>query len=187
MKTPEPRYEVLRVEPDFEIRRYESVLVAESLFSDSSGRDANAVFRVLAGYIFGKNTDIFSETTGAETRSKSIAMTAPVNREQTNEGLAMQFFLPPEFNEETVPVPLDPRVKIRRMPEKIVAVRRYSGSWDEAVFHQHSEALLQALRRAGYSPKTEPILARYDPPWKLWFLRRNEVWVELEPSIFPGK
>ncbi len=33
----------------------------------------------------------------------------------------------------------------------------------------------------------DPIWARYDPPWKPWFLRRNEVLVELDeaPSTHP--
>jgi hypothetical protein len=33
------------------------------------------------------------------------------------------------------------------------------------------------LRRAG-----PPTLARYDPPWTLWFLRRNEIMVPIQPA-----
>ena len=27
----------------------------------------------------------------------------------------------------------------------------------------------------------QAILSRYDPPWTLWFLRRNEIWLQLVP------
>jgi hypothetical protein len=29
----------------------------------------------------------------------------------------------------------------------------------------------------------EPEVDGYDPPWTLWFLRRNEVWRTLAPAI----
>jgi hypothetical protein len=29
-------------------------------------------------------------------------------------------------------------------------------------------------------PVGEPIWARYDPPWKPWFMRRNEILIPIE-------
>ena len=39
------------------------------------------------------------------------------------------------------------------------------------------EALREVLTANGRTTVGEPIWARYDPPWKPWFLRRNEVLV----------
>lgn len=34
--------------------------------------------------------------------------------------------------------------------------------------------------RSGLTTVGEPVWARYDPPWKPWFLRRNEVLLEID-------
>ena len=39
--------------------------------------------------------------------------------------------------------------------------------------------LLAWIKAKGWTPIASPQLARYDPPWTLPFLRRNEILVEL--------
>jgi hypothetical protein len=34
---------------------------------------------------------------------------------------------------------------------------------------------------SSYVQVGSPVWARYDPPWKPWFLRRNEVLIEVTP------
>jgi hypothetical protein len=41
--------------------------------------------------------------------------------------------------------------------------------------------MVKKLIGLGYRVSGEPRWARYDPPWKPWFLRRNEVIVPIEP------
>ena len=46
--------------------------------------------------------------------------------------------------------------------------------------HADALALLRAaLRRDGVAEVGEPRLARYDPPWTPWFMRRNEAQVPI--------
>ena len=78
---------------------------------------------------------------------------------------------------DSLPVPLDARVRLRVVSERVVAVRRYSGRWSERKFGDHAATLVDALRRDGFEPSGPTQFARYNGPWTPWFLRRNEVLV----------
>lgn len=179
--TPEPQYTVIKKYLDFEIRRYKSVLVAETLIPTVKSKDTNSAFTILAKYIFGKNQSQARERMERETSHPiKIPMTAPVNLDRTTSGAFLQFFLPSEILENNAPTPDDARVKIRRIPERIIGVKEYSGIWSENRFELKAKELIDALKSESYVIKSNPIFARYDPPWKPWFLRRNEVWIEVE-------
>lgn len=57
---------------------------------------------------------------------------------------------------------------------------RDDGTWSQERYAEHLAALQHALVGAGLTWRGEPVWARYDPPWKPWFLRRNEIWLELD-------
>lgn len=179
--TTEPQYIVITKSSDFEIRQYKSVLIAETLIRSTKSNETNSAFSILAGYIFGKNQgNPRGMIVGKITDSVKIPMTAPVNLEKTTSGAFLQFFLPPEFTENEIPKPDDVRVNIRRIPERVLGVKQYSGIWSENRFECKAKELIEALKSENYFIKSNPIFARYDPPWKPWFLRRNEVWIEVE-------
>ena len=62
-----------------------------------------------------------------------------------------------------------------------VAVLRYGGKHTGPKVAQKFSELLALVREAGLSYRGSPEFAGYDPPTTLPFLRRNEVWLELEP------
>ena len=173
----EPRFTVEARTTTYEIRRYEPVLVAETPVTAAFDEAGNAGFRVLAGYIFGNN----------QTRAR-IAMTAPVIQEAAAatilkpaaEGFVVQFTMPAGSALATLPTPNDSRVRLRELPARRIAVLGYSGSWSEARYQAKAAALLAALKTDGLRAVGAPVLARFDSPFQLWFLRRNEVWVELD-------
>ena len=80
---------------------------------------------------------------------------------------------------ETAPEPVDPRVRLRRVPAATWAVIRYSGSWSQANDAEHLDGLKAALQSAGVATQGEPVLARYDAPFTPPFMRRNEIWLEV--------
>ena len=53
MATEEPKYTVLSQVEDFELRRYESQLVAQTWVSGDQNTASRAGFKILADYIFG--------------------------------------------------------------------------------------------------------------------------------------
>ena len=61
------------------------------------------------------------------------------------------------------------------VPARRVAVLRYSGTWSEARLDAHVKELDDRLARKGLRALGPTTWARYDPPWKPWFLRHNEV------------
>ena len=71
MATEEPNYTILNQTEDFELRRYNAQIAAQTWVTGSQDSAGRQGFRILAGYIFGGNTAPSGE-------SSKISMTAPV-------------------------------------------------------------------------------------------------------------
>lgn len=178
----QPGYEVIdRVGESVEIRDYGTRLAAEASVPQSSPESGrNDLFRLLFDYISGDNRAdagiAMTSPVESDRTSATIAMTAPVETARPAAGRAyMRFFLPAEYDRDTVPEPTDPRVRIVEVPAQILAVLRFSGSRSEAEVARRKAALLSVLDESGWRAVAEPVAYFYDPPWTLPFFRRNEV------------
>ena len=175
-----PKYEVLKRYDDFEVRQYPAFLVAEVEVSGDRGEAGNAAFRLLGGYIFGGNTSASKiEMTSPVTQAEKIEMTSPVTQTQSDGKWKVQFSMPSKWTLETLPTPNDNRVTLREEPGRVVAVVKYSGTWSEKNYQEHLEVLQKGLAREGLSAVGEPTWARYNPPFMPWFLRTNEIHLQL--------
>jgi hypothetical protein len=181
MATETPKYEVLKRYDGFEVRRYAAYVVAETEVDASRGEAGNFAFSRLANYIFGGNTASTKiAMTAPVTQSQRIAMTTPVTQQATSRSTwVVQFSMPSSFTLDTLPAPKDARVTLRTVPERVVAVVRYSGTWSDANYQEHLDALKVGLTKAGLVSLGAPVWARYDPPYTPWFLRTNEIHLEL--------
>jgi hypothetical protein len=179
----EPKYTVVRQHEGFEIREYAPYLVAEVVVPGPSEAAGNQGFRILAGYIFGKNKGerkIAMTAPVAQTPAPTkIEMTAPVSQAATDGGYVVQFSMPSEYTLETLPEPLDPQVKLKEVPGGRFAVIRYSGTWSERNYKEHLEKLERGVEAAGLRTTGSPIYSRYNAPFVPWFMRRNEIWLKL--------
>jgi len=178
----EPDYQVVRrIGEQIEVRRYAGYAVAEVVLEASAADAGNRAFPILAGYIFGKNKgERKLEMTAPVTQSAEpvkLEMTAPVTQAAVAGGMRVQFVLPRDVTLATAPEPLDPRVRLREEPPVVRAAIRYSGTWSQANYDEHLSKLQVALAAAGVATQGEPVLARYNGPMTLWFLRRNEIWL----------
>lgn len=99
-----------------------------------------------------------------------------------DEGFVVAFVLPAEIKEADAPVPTDSRVTIRTVPERLVAATTFSGRWTEESYASHRDDLFAHVREAGLEPIGEPQFARFDAPFIPWFLRRNEVLIDVAPA-----
>ena len=175
-----PSYEVVETIGEVEIRQYAPYLVAETRVDGTLEDAGNQGFRILAKYIFGDNRGkqkiaMTAPVSQEKAEGVEIAMTAPVTQKRSGEQFTIQFMMPSEYSKESLPAPNDSRIEIREVPGRRLAAIRYSGRWSKKNYDEHLRELLAALSRKGYEPEGEPIWARYDPPFKPWFMRRNEI------------
>ena len=63
-----------------------------------------------------------------------------------------------------------------------MAVLKFFGLTGDDRVAQQIERLEALLRNHKLAPIGEPSLARYDPPWTPWFMRRNEVMVPVSDN-----
>jgi hypothetical protein len=183
----EPPFRIVEEHDEFELRHYGEVVLAETLV-DADFEDAgNQAFRRLFAYISGKNRSqakiAMTAPVVQEPASEKIAMTAPVVQQPDERGWRVAFVVPSIYGWHDAPEPVDARVSLRLVPERTLAVVRFSGTWDEDRWADQEARLREALAAEGLEADGPAIYARYDPPFKPWFLRRNEVLIPVEPSV----
>jgi hypothetical protein len=188
MAIEKPKYRVVRELQGIEVREYAPYLVAETEVTGSREEAGNAGFRRLADYIFGKNKGekkIAMTAPVAQQEGARIAMTAPVaQQERPDRGPStwvIQFMVPSEYTRDTLPEPLDPAIRFREVPARRVAALRYSGTWSEERYLKKLAELRAAMAKERLRAVGEPVWARYDPPFMPWFLRTNEILIEIAP------
>lgn len=190
----EPGYELSLREGDFEIRDYGPLVAAEVVVSGERSRAANDGFRILAHYIFGGNKG-----------RKQIAMTAPVVQSLGKDTLLLptsvtrtsaddpggkgqwlvRFTMPHAYTLDTLPTPNDPKIRLVAVPPARYVVIRFSGLARDPQIAEKTSALDEFVSRRHLAVTGPASLARYDPPWTLWFMRRNEVMLPLAPRHAP--
>jgi hypothetical protein len=185
MAIEEPEYVVIEKAGDFELRAYSPKIVAETLVSGSMDEASSAGFRLIADYIFGNNTSriggnekiSMTAPVTMEPETEKINMTAPVSMAQTGVQWRVHFVMPGGYTLDTLPKPNNMSVTLREIPARNYAVIRFSGFAGDDKVAAKTTDLMAWLDSKGIVPDGSPELARYNPPWTLPFLRRNEVMV----------
>ena len=188
MATEEPKFTLIEKDQSFELRAYEPKIIAEVEVDGDMSEATGKGFRLIADFIFGNNTaqsgrnEKISMTTPVAIKpvSEKISMTAPVGMQQSKTGWKVNFVMPSQYTLDTLPKPKNPRVSIRRIAAQKFAVICFSGLVDEEKVHAKSNELNEWIIQKKYKVIGTPELARYNPPWTLPFLRRNELMVEVE-------
>lgn len=171
----EPKYSVVKTFEEFELRQYEPYIVAEVQTSGDFDEIGNNAFRKLFRFI--------SEDDRPQGK---ISMTVPVIQQPLSEQAAEKsyrfaFVMPSGYNMDELPIPDDTSVQLKNIPARLLAARRYSGTWSQERYQKNEAILLDAAGKAGLIAVNKPIFARYNAPFSLWFLRRNEVLIEVMP------
>lgn len=176
--TEKQKYEVVDVFGEVELRHYPACQVASVVVSGDLETAGSRGFRPLVQYISGGNQ-----------RGQSIAMTAPVIQEPVGQNrYEISFVLPSEYQLRDLPVPADAKVTVHTLPDHHALVYKFAGTWSERRFIEAESLLRNALdalvtsKRLSASVSNEVYIARYDPPWKPGFLRRNEVLIKVTPN-----
>ena len=171
--------------PSFEVRSYSPCVVAETEVHESQAEATVVKFRHLAGDLFEKNHGgntiaLTALALGLDfTGITKAAPTTAVHSSGSADRYTVQLLLPSKCTITKLPLALDDRIRFRQIPARRLAAIRYTGTWSTRLYLHHLERLRAATAREQLEPAGEPIWARYDAPFWLWFLRRNEVLLEL--------
>ena len=165
----EPEYQIIKNTPNFEIRHYSEYLVAEVTLKGSFNSSGNQAFRILAGYIFGSNQT-----------SEKMKMTAPVMSVDNNyDEHIYRFVMEKKYTLDSLPIPDDERIRLIKVAPKFMAVKKFSGRWSEKNYQKSKKALIESLISENIETIGLPIFARYNAPFVPWFLRRNEIMIQI--------
>lgn len=189
MAIEEAPYTVVKASGIFELRDYEPHIVAETLVDGTLEDAGNKAFRRLFDYISGANRSRSSLAMTApvsqESAGEKISMTAPVSQQRSSGKWAVSFMMPAGSTMATLPVPDDSSITVRQVPARRMAAVRYSGTWSENNYLDYREKLERWIRENGLESTGEPVWARYNPPFTLWFLRRNEILIPVTTRPTP--
>ena len=163
MANEEAKYDVVKSNEIYEIRKYSDRLAVQALNTNQ-----NNSFRKLFNYISGDN-----ET------NEEIKMTIPVTQMEKKGNMTMQFYLPSKFNKDNIPNPSRSDVEIVNVEGGYYAVIRYSGRASDKNFIKHKEILENELIKNNISIVGPAIKATYNRPFTLPMLRRNEAMLEV--------
>jgi hypothetical protein len=167
--TEELPFRVVRNYANFQVRKYESYVLVqysgEGDFSSVTSRAFNPLFQ----FISGNNST-----------QRKIAMTAPVFQEEPQPGKHLvSFVMPSSMTIDDVPAAIRPDLSIQEVPAHLAAAIRFSGGWNEDKFLRKCSRLKADLTKEGIAFEGDCFFARFDPPWKPGFLRRNEVLIRV--------
>jgi hypothetical protein len=178
-------YDVLKQDGDVEVRQYDSYILAQvESFSDL--KDATySGFMKLFNYISGNNTNrakilmTIPVTEEQVSTSEKIPMTAPVTTERSSNAYVVSFVMPSNYSMATLPEPKDKSITFKQVPAHRAAVIKFSGRMNEELAGKKVEELSNWLRKNHVEPRSNFIMAQFNPPWTPGFMRHNEVIVQI--------
>lgn len=184
MATEQPSYTASQQSGAIEVRQYPALIAAEVAVVGSRDDAVQAGFRALAGYIFGgnmgsKSIAMTAPVMQAPTKGESIAMTAPVMQSGAGSEWTVRFIMPKAYNMQTLPKPKNPQVKLVPLDPARLAVVRFSGMAKEPDIQRQTKLLQDYMEARSLKATGPATLARYDPPWTLPMMRRNEIMIPI--------
>ena len=165
--TEQQEYELIENDGIFEIRYYPSAIMASVSVEGNYKSSSSAGFRILAGYIFGSNSE-----------DLKIPMTSPVHMEMDSSGYFMSFVMPSGYNMNNLPVPDNGQIRLHESTPSHMATVRFGGYANDEKIEEHRIKLREYLDSKNIT-YTEPfIFLGYNPPYQV-ANRRNEVMVKI--------
>lgn len=166
MAIEQPAYEVILSDGAYEIRRYAPMIVAVSTETDLRG---DTGFSNVFNYIQGNND-----------KREKIAMTAPVINDLDQSSMTTAFVMPKAYTLDDLPSPRSPQMALEEKPPRLVATLRFSGSVNDRLIALNQAQLVKWITDQGYLAIGSSELARYNPPFIPGFLKRNEIWIDVQ-------
>ena len=168
MAIEEPNFKILVDEGELEIRSYDEYFIAETSVEGSFDTASRKGFRRVAKYIFGENKNSIGQ-------SEKIQMTAPVTVKPNSEGWVLHFVMPSNYDMSKLPVPNNSSILLKKIEAHLAAVIIFSGFTTDAKIQDKTEELKIWLEKKDFKIAGPQQIARYNDPFTLPWLRRNEI------------
>jgi SOUL heme-binding protein len=180
-----PVYKVVAERDGYEIREYQSYIVAETQVTGTRPEALGEGFRVIADYIFGNNvsrSSIAMTSPVLETsQSEKISMTTPVLSNETSENeRTIAFVLPSAYTLESLPVPNNPKVTLREVPAHRVAALSFTWYATPKRVEAKKALLVSYLNRDQVNSIGDTQVAQYNPPLSMPLILKNEILIPVE-------
>lgn len=184
MATEQPTYVASQKSGAMEVRHYPALIAAEVAVTGARNTAVSEGFRALAGYIFGGNSTkksiaMTAPVMLAPAKGESIAMTAPVIQSGDGQNWTVRFIMPKAYSLETLPTPNNPEVKLVPLKPASFAAIRFSGLAREPDIQRQTKQLNDFMATRNLKATGPASVARYDPPWTLPMMRRNEILIPI--------
>ena len=156
----------------FEIREYETMIIARTLVSSDYSEAASMGFRRVANYIFGDND-----------KDMKIAMTAPVlsnSPVDAEDVYEISFMMPSAYNKETLPNPNSSNVEVIDRSFGLIACFSFGGWATKAKVEKYHQKLHGWIKSKELQIVGKFYVAQYNSPWALPPFRHNEILVRIK-------
>ena len=187
MLTEHTKYTVYLTENEFEIRDYESHILAESIvdgdFDDAGERAFNRLYWFISGDNLPCEKKARAMPLSLRSKSEKIKMTSPIVLHSGDGNWTVSFMMPAEYNLENLPQPADYGITVRLVPATRMATVRYSSFWSLKSYLKNRLSLESWIEKVGLTTLGDPVWARYTEPYTPWFWRRNEVMIPISLAI----
>ena len=168
----EPKMQIIKenLDKNIAVRAYDPAVIMSVEMPKSDDDNMTDGFMILLDYISGENAD-----------GKKIAMTAPVLREFKENSQIISFFAPKGFTSETLPKPNNDKIIISKWtPENPFATITFSGRWTQENFSEQHVILKDYIQKNKLHSENTTYYAYYNDPMTLWFLRKNEILIQIK-------
>jgi len=184
MAIEEAPYTVVKKDNKFEIRDYDSYIIAETSVTGDIEDAGSKAFGRLFKYISGNNKArakvAMTSPVTQKADGEKIKMTAPVEQQKAKDSWKVSFVMPSSYTMETIPKPDDSKIILKEVPARRIAAIRYSGTWSKQRYLEHKLKLESWISTNNLTTEGDVIWAKYNPPFTPWFLRRNEVLIPID-------
>ena len=165
----EPHFELLQRDGAIEMRKYSHYVIAKTSVTNGNGEIDNHMFRTLANYIFGGNSE-----------SRSIPMTAPVITREDDDSYDMIFFMLDVDKSDQLPAPNTDNISIETMNiGKAIAITFGMWATDWRVEY-YKKKLDTYVEKNNIITTSNIIVAQYNSPWMIPPFRKNELIYTIE-------
>ena len=179
----EPRFDLLALPADVELRRYAPALFAEVTLSVEEHAAVAQGLELLVRYVLGENTPRAEWPDSVrEHGAAHMPMTTPLVHVRSADEWKVRLFLGNEMAAVEAPALNDPRVRLVESPERVVVVTSFRGHDSSPRKKAEKRLLAWLASQSTWSRAGEIELADYDARAKLPFFDRHELQIEITES-----